>query len=469
MITTGLPSSVRRPGAFSAFKFNANLQLALTDLAVAIIAEKTAAGTATVDTPIEVFDEDDADTKGGINSLAALGVKKALEQAKIMGQSPRIFMVPIAEPGGGTKATYTFTVTVTTALAGNLVIRIAGRTITVGVSAGDAQNTIATAIKNAIDAQTRYLPGTASVATNVVTFTFATKGVNGNDCAVETVSAPSGVTCVAAASVAGAGAAVITTAVQSLYDRRYNAVCSSNHTTTDIATILVERLASWGYGQQNYRHFFIGERGSLGTAQTLANAAADFGILIGSYEATPSLPLEIAVCDAFAEFGSERPNVNMDGQRVALYPPSATYAYTTAEIESALAGGITPHVPDGSYSKIVRMVTTQTTLDGVPSEALRDIAYSRTAAYRAELHANNFRAMFKQEVITDEVKARIRTMQIGIDRGLEAQNILRDVETFLDQYVVEVSGAVAGRIVSSSPFRVAGPLHQLDSLHTMYL
>jgi len=469
MIVTGLPSSVRRPGAFSAFKFNASLQLALSQLRVVIIAEKLAAGTATADAPIQIFDEDDADTKLGQGSFAALGCRKAFEQGKIMGSMPEVWAAPIVEPAGGTKATYTFTVTVTTALGGDLVVRVAGRTITVPVSAGDAQNTIATALKNALDAQKRYLPGTAGVAANVVTFTVATKGVNGNDVAVETVSAPSGVSCAAAAGVAGAGAAVITTAVQALYDKRYHAVCLANHTTTDIATILVERAAAWGYAQQNYRFFFMGERGSLGTAQTLQAAANDFGIVIGSYEGTPSLPVEIAVCDAFAEFASEQPNVNMDGQRVALYPASGTNAYTTSEIESALNGGVTPHVPDGSFSKIIRMVTSQITLDGVATETVRDIAYPRTAAYRAELHESNFRLQFKQEVITNETLARVRRMQIGIDRALEAANILRDVETFLDQYNVEISASVAGRVVSSSPFKPAGPLHQLDSLHIMHL
>ncbi len=469
-IVTSLPNNVRRPGAFSTIKWQNALTAALNENRAVIVAEKSASGTATADVPIQIFDEDDADDKLGEGSFAALGCRKAFEQGNLMGGAmPEVWCAPLTENGAGAKATFTFTVTVTTATAGDLKLRIAGRPIIVPVNAGDAQNTIATNIDAAIDSLKRNLPGTSAAAANVVTFTVATKGVNGNDVAVEVVSAPSGVSVVAAAGVAGTGAASITAAVQALYDQRYHAVCIANHTTTDIATLVTERAAAWGFNQQNYRFFFMGERGSLGTAQTLQAAANDFGIVIGTYEGTPSLPIEIAVCDAFAEFASTRPNVNMDGQVVALYPPSAASVYTTTEIESALNGGLTPHTPEGSYSKIVRMMTSEVTLDGVNTEVLRDISYPRTAAYRAELHELNFRQQFKRENVTDETLPRVRDMQIGIDRALADQGILRDVESRIDEYVVALHPSVAGRMQSSSPFTPAGALHQLDAVHVMYM
>jgi phage tail sheath gpL-like len=469
-IVTSLPSNVRRPGAFSEIKFQqAGQQLVPLPLRVVIVAEKSAAGTATVDAPIQVFDEDDADTKAGQGSFAAIGARKAIEQGKLMGSTPEIWIAPLAEPAGGTKAITTITVTVTTAAGGDVVFKVAGRPVTASVSAGDAQNTIASAIKSALDTLKPVLPVVASVATNVVSATAVTKGVNGNDVAFELVKAPAGVTIAFAQSVAGAGVAVIATAIQALYDVRYHAVCTSNHTTTDIASMLIERAAAWGFNAQSYRFFFVGERGSIATAQALQAAANDFGILVGSYEGCPNLPIEIAVADAIAEFASEAPNVNMDGQRVALYPASGTYAYTAPEIESLLNGGCTPHAPDGSYSKIVRMVTTQITLNGSPSETVRDIAYPRTAAYRAEQGEIAFRTQFKQEVLSNDVLPRVRDMQVGIDRQMEERNYLRDVDSFLDQFQVEIAASPAGRIVSSSPFRPAGPLHQLAALHVMYL
>lgn len=468
-IVTSTPNNLRRPGAFSEFDFTSAAQsLVPLALRAVIVAEKTAAGTATIETPIQVFSEGDADTKGGQGSLSAILLRTAFAQAKLSGASPEIWLCPIAEPGGGTATQETITVTVTTATAGTLIFTVAGRPVSVGISAGDAQNSIASAIKSAMDAMKSTIPFTAAVTTNVVTATHTTKGVNGNDAVFALVQAPTGVSVAFAQSVAGAGAASITNAIQALYDQRYHGVAISNHTTTDIATLVLERAAAWGFSQKNYRFFFVGEHGSLGTAQTLEAAANDFGIVVGTYEATPSLSGEIAVCDMIAEFSRDAPNANLDGERVALYPASGAFAYTAAEIESALNSGCTPHEPDGAFSKITRLVTTATTLNSAQTEAVRDIAYPRTAAYRAEQVEIAYRTRFRQEVDTQELRDRVRDMIIEVSRAMEDLKYLQDVDTFLDQTQVEKSTLTVGRYVSSAPFRVAGPNHQLVTKHTMY-
>lgn len=472
-IQSSIPTSLRRPGAYHEFKFvPAGQQLVPLALRIAIVAEKTATGTATADTPVQIFDETDADTKLGVGSMGALLCRKALEQAKLSGGSPEIWAVPVAEPGAGTAAVQTITTTVTTAQGGNIVLRVAGRLVIVGVGAGDAQNTIATAIKNKLDELAGTLPVTASVATNVVTATSRTKGTNGNDVAFEVISTPTGVSVATTQTVPGAGALAITNAVASLFDRRYDAIVLSNHGTGDAAMLLVHRADAWGYAQKNYRFIFMGERGSLGTAQTLQAALNDFGFAIISCEGTPSLPGELAVVGAVAEFSREKPNANLDGERVAIVPPSGALAYTNAEVESALAGGVTPLTPDGSFCKIERLVTTQITLNSAAFEPLRDIAYPRTAAFIATQVDIGFLTGFRQEVLDDDpdndIRGRVRDMVIEKHRAAQKDRILRDVDTFLDQIQVEIAPAPSGRLVISDPFRVAGPLHQGAFVHTMY-
>src|ERR1051326_857616 len=193
-IITSLPNNVRRPGAFSTIKWQNALQTALNDLRAVIVAEKSAAGTAPSNAPIQIFDEDDADAKLGMGSFAALGCRKAFEQSKLMGGAmPELWAAPLDEPAGGAKATITLTVTVTTAEQGDLKFRIAGRPLVAPVNDGDAQNTIAATIAAAIASSQRILPGTAAAVANVVTFTVATKGVNGNDVAAVVDSLPTGV------------------------------------------------------------------------------------------------------------------------------------------------------------------------------------------------------------------------------------------------------------------------------------
>lgn len=468
MIVTQTPNSLRRPGSFQEFKFvAASQQLVPLAQRVVIVAE-CKGGTAAIEVPIQVFDEDDADTKAGVGSFGALMCKMAFATMNLKGAGPEIWLCPIAE-SGGVATQNTITVTGPATASGTLVLRVAGRLVNVGVTAGDAQNTIATAIKSALDALKKTLPVTAGVAANVVTTTNVTKGVNGNDVVLEQISPVAGVTIAFVQSVAGTLAASITNAVNALFDQRYHAVATSNHTTTDIGIELTSLADAWSNNQKNYRWFFMGERGSLGTAQALQAAANDKGIVVVSCEATPSLPGELAVAAAVATFARSAPNANLDGDELPLVPPSGAFAYTTAEIESALSSGVTPLTPSSvSRLKIERLVTTATTLNGAPFEPLRDIQFPRTAAFRAEQIDIAYRTGFIQETLDAEVKGRIRDMIIGVDRAMEALRYLRDVDTFLDQIQVDESTVVAGRVVASAPFKVAGPLHQAVVVNTMY-
>lgn len=174
------------------------------------------------------------------------------------------------------------------------------------------------------------------------------------------------------------------------------------------------------------------------------------------------------MCDAVAAFSREAPNANLNNERVALYPASGAFAYTGPEIEAALNAGLTPHEPDGAWSKITRMVTTATTLNGEPTEAVRDLAYPRTTAYRAEQLRIGFKQRFPQANDTPETLTRVRDMTIEISRAMEALGYIRDVDALLDQTQIERSTLTAGRLVENSPFRVAGPINQLVVKNTMF-
>ncbi len=468
MILTSTPTSLRRPGAFTEFKFvAAGQQLVPLPLRVAIVAEKSSVGTATVEVPVQVFDEDDGDTKCGKGSFAALMARAAFATAHLKGSSPEIWVCPVAE-SSGVATQETITVTVATNLAGNLVLQICGVTVIVPCSAGDSVSTIASAISAQLATLKSVLPFTATPAAGVVTCLMNTKGVNGNDVSFATISAPSGVTIAYAQSVAGTGACSITNAVNALYDRRYHAIAVNNHTTTDITTMLTVLADAWSYSQKNYRWFFMGERGSTGTAQTLSAAANDKGVLIINCEQIPTFPGAIAAGAAVAEFAREAPNANLDGDVLPFAPPSGAYAFTAAEIESNLNAGVTPLTPEGSFVKIERLVTTKTTENSAAFEPLRDLAYSRTAAYRAEQLDIGFRTGFVQQTLDAEVLQRVRDMIIGKDRAMEELGYLTGVDDLLDQIQVEKSPSVAGRVVASAPFYVAGPLHQGVFVNILY-
>lgn len=482
-VTTTVPTSLLTPQSYHTFQHvKAGAGLAPLPLRVLLVGVKSSAGTATAETPVQVLDVADGITKAGQGSELALMIAKAFEQGMLNASSgrggmPECWICPIAAPGASVAAAETITVTVTTAVAGNVVLRIAGRTIYVGVSAGDAQNTIATAIKNAIAAQIRDLPVTAGVSTNVVTCTHVTTGTNGNDVVYEVVSTPSGVSIALAQSVAGTGTVDITAALDAAVDRNYDAVAVSIHSSTAVSDALTHLAAMWGYAQKFWRWVFIGDKASLGTAQGYASSADSEKILIASCEASPSLPSEIAAATAVAAFGVERPNANLDGVELALYPPAAASAYTAAEIESALAGGVTPLKPtaSGARLQIVRLITTKMTENSVPFTALMDLAISRTLAYRATQYDIAYQTRFQQEVIdgatsdpNSTLLNRVRDTCVGIDRELGRLGYLRDVETTILEIQVAEASSPAGRLLVQAPCRVAGPLHQVAFNHVNY-
>lgn len=467
VILTTVPVSLRRPGVYSEFEFVANAQnlIALPNRIVVVAEAK--GGTAAFDQAIQVFSEVDADAKCGANTFAATGARMAFATGNLRGSTSEIWVAPVAEPGGGAQATETLTVAVTTAKAGNLTISIAGRLITAGVNANDSANAIATSLQAAIAAKGATLPVVATVGGAVVTCKPPTKGVNGNDIAYAVVEQPVGVTLTPAQSVAGAGVADPTNALNSLYDRRYHGVALSNHTTVDIALLLLARAVDWGYAQANYKFYFMGSRDSLGTAGALQAAANDFGINVTVCEQIPRTPIEIAAAVAETWFAHDAPNFNTDGEVIPLEPPPGAFAFTASEVESALNGGMTPLTPAGSFVKIERLVSTEITVNGAPFEPLRDMAYPRTSSWLAEQIAFAI-ASIQQAVETDDVLTDARDIIVEVDRAAERLGYIRDVDTFLDQIQTVFASSPAGRLNATNPHRVAGPLHQSVVHNTMY-
>jgi phage tail sheath gpL-like len=476
-IPSKVPSNLRTPGGYHEFDFTAGgQQLVTLDRRIVIIAEKTAAGTAVVETPIQLFGELDGDAKCGVGSMASLMNRMALLQAKLSNVGAcEIWVCPVAEPAGGTATIYTITVSNPATESKDLILDINGVILTVGVNLGDAAATIATAIKNKCDEFKTSLPVTASVVGAVVSLTFNHKGTNGNGMRRVTVQTPAGVGIAHAVGTPGVGVYAPANALAALYDRRYHGVALSNHSTTDAAVLLADAALSWGFAQKNYRFYALGESGSLGTAQTLEGAFNDYRFLFSTCEGIGALPGQMAVAKLMAWMSREAPNANLDDERLALSPPSAIDAFTSAETESALASGLTPLVPDGPYVKIVRLVTTQITVSGAPFEPLREPALPRTAAYMAEQVDIGFKIGFHQEVLYDDpdsgddILARVRDMVVDKHRAAQRAKYIRDVDTFLPQIKAEISDSVPGRIVVQDPMRVAGPLHQGAFLHTMYL
>lgn len=126
----------------------------------------------------------------------------------IYGKSVPLWVIPVPEETGGTQATKTVTITVTTAVAGTISLYIGDVLYTVGVAAGASADTIGASVAAKINADPN-CPFTATNLSGVVTLLAKMKGTFGNYYLVElnyeaTEELPGGVTVVIADGVAGA-------------------------------------------------------------------------------------------------------------------------------------------------------------------------------------------------------------------------------------------------------------------------
>ena len=149
-VTTSLPSNKLKPGVFVEFDTSSGLRgVRPVSYRGALIGAHTSAGTQAIRTPVRVYTEDEADGYFGAGSELALMCRAAIAAGKKAGNMAELWAVAEDEPSGGTKAAFTLTVTGPATASGNLVIKVCGLLISVGVTSGDAQNTIAAAIEAA--------------------------------------------------------------------------------------------------------------------------------------------------------------------------------------------------------------------------------------------------------------------------------------------------------------------------------
>lgn len=478
-VNTGISAALRRPQTFHRliFELGNRLLVPLSTSAV-LIGTKSSAGTATAATVYTVSDPEEGDTLFGAGSELALMCRKAFETAAKLGAGPALYAVCLGEPGAGVASAETLTITGPATADGNLIVRIAGRWITVGVANGQSAATIAAALKSAIDAQKKFLPVTAGIGGAVVTCTHVTKGTNGNDTTFTVEKLPAGVGCALAHSVTGTGTVDIQTALDAIAGQDFDAVAIANHQSADITEINAQVDAVWAAAEKRWRYFFLGEFGSIGTATTLASGANREGVLVVNCEGTPSLTGEIATAAMMGSLSRSRPNAIFNSLRLPLYAPPIALVFTGSEVETALNAGITPLSPvkngnvisDGEL-KIERLITTRTTLNSVPFSVTMDLGISRGAIYVARQLDVNYTLRFGADANPDGVlddaqtQDQIRDMVNNVMGALVDTRVVRDWSTDRAKLVIEADAAAVGRENVDVSYKVVAGLHQAAFVH----
>lgn len=465
-ITHSIGSNVRR--AFRSAEFNvASAARALETGAprVALVGVQSSAASKAALELSEVFSELDGDSNHGRGSELALMARWAMKGARDYGKQAQIWTVGIADPAG-TAAVEKITAAVgTITAAGDVVIKIAGRRIPVGCAVGDDQDDVASKIADAIQERASELPVTAAVNgvnANEVDVTAVCTGVNGNDVVYSVDdSAIAGVSVSSAQSVAGVGAVDVSAALDVLIDKDYDFIAFSNHTSTDISDMAAHNTSMWDPITKKWRFGVIAETGSLATGQALATAADDMGQIVITAEDWPNTPGEIAAyCAAIwaGETDPAKPFTELD--LPSLYLPDAASVPTAAEIESAIAGGMTILTTNAqrTRARFNRCVNTKVTENSVPFYAASDITTPKTLVYLARAVDTAQGLILAQAKKSARTLRRIRSATLAVLFAAEVAEWIQNVEDHKGELVVETDPDLATRIATAIPASVVPPL-----------
>ena len=482
-ISTGVPFGRRTPSTAHTFSFS-TAGAGLTPIAqtTALVGAMHTTGNAVADTPYRIWDAIDADTRFGAGSGLALMCRAFFKQCAKQGAiGPILYAAGLTPPGAGTAHAQTSTFGGAATAGGTGIVRIAGVPIQFAVTSGDAAATVATAFKAACDAKVAELPVTSGVVGAVVTHTHLTKGEVGADVKYELVQLPAGLTFASAVFAAGAGVTDPTAALTALRAFKIHGVAIENRKAADVTILKADAALAWGPFSKAWRHYYIGDASTLATADTLATGSNDYAVIVVQWEASPTLGGQLAAAAVAKFYSTDRPNANFNGQEIVGVPPADAAVYTTAELETALAAGTIPILPNAAKDAgvIVRAVTTKATTAGARDDGAYDLCASRTAAAIAEQcditwqrDFTGLEAVFVSDPDDpDNTLDKATDMVKSVHRKYAALRppVLRNVDEFIEQIRVEETPGVVGGLDFDNPFRVAGPINTADFRHRSYL
>lgn len=382
-----IPVSMNTPGAYIEVDGSrANLGLPVPRRRTVIIGQRLASGTAAINTLTRV------DTIAAGKVLAGQGsmLARMIELYKLNDSTTELWIVPVNDLVGGSKASMTYTVSAQPTAAGTLFLRLTDQAIPVAVAAGQSTASIATAIGAAINANPD-LPVSATVVGSVVTITCDHKGTLGNGLDFRLnynpgETTPAGFAATPTAFTGGAGAPDITTALAAIGDEPFATFVHAYTDSTNLSAIEAFLATRFDGLHQNDGLAFTAAVDTLGNLETLGLSRNSPFAPIGGIKGLPNPFWELAAAMAgqVAASGTIDPAQPLTGLALTgIHAPAIVDRFIRQEREYLLADGISTFTIDGNGAVCIeRMVTTYTlNAQGLPDTAFRDVNTMLTLAY----------------------------------------------------------------------------------------
>ncbi|GAB0510920.1 phage tail sheath subtilisin-like domain-containing protein [Escherichia coli] len=377
----------------------------------------------------------------------------------------------------GAAATVTLTVTGAATETGTVNVYVGRTRVQAPVTNGDNVATIASSIKDAINAVPA-LPFTASSSAGVVTLTARHKGLCGNEIPVSLnyygfgggEVLPAGVQIAVATGTAGTGAPVLTGAVAAMADEPFDYIGLPFNDTASVNTLVTEMndtSGRWSYARQLYGHVYTAKAGTL---SELVNAGDQFNqqhITLAGYEKETQTPADelaasrTARAAVFIRNDPARPT--QTGEMVGMLPAPKGKRFTMTEQQTLLSHGVATAYVESGVLRIQRDVTTyRKNAYGVADNSYLDSETLHTSAYvlrklksvitskygRHKLASDGTRFGPGQAIVTPAV---IKGELLATYRQLERAGIVENYELFKQYLVVERDASDPNRLNTLFP------------------
>ena len=381
-----IPANLRIPGHFVEFDNSMAVKgLPGMPFRGLLIGQRLSTGTIAAHILKQITDPSQARTYFGNGSA----LHHMAEVFRRNNQFTELWAIAVDDNGAGVQATGTVTVTGPATASGTIYLYVAGRRITIGVTNGDAQDTIAAAIEAALDADAT-LPVIASLATNVVTLTARHKGEIGNEIDLrvnyhEGENTPAGVGLTVVAMASGVTNPSLTNMIAALGDEWFQVIVNPFTDATSLAALEAEMLSRWGAMRPYNGHLFAGKRGTFSALSSFGSGRnSQFSTYMGANESpTPGYEWAAALGGVAAHhlfLDPARPIQTLP--LTGVLTPATSKLFTQSERNLLLFDGISTFLRDiDGTVRIERAITSyQLNAAGAVDPSYLDVETMFTAA-----------------------------------------------------------------------------------------
>lgn len=486
MLFNQIPSTTRTPGSYGEFDASgARPGTSTKPRHILLLAHKLSAGTAVAATPVKLTGgAPQCDTLGGIGSPMS-------EMGRVIFDvwpDAEVTVIHVAEPSGGAAAAGSLVWTGTATADGTISLYIAGRLLEVDVLSGDTHTAIATAVFNAINADTRMPISATNGTAGTTTLAAKWKGTSGNDILVElnrlsTQALPAGISCTVTTMASGSGVPQAAAAIAAIPDDSYDRIVSQWNDDTTMDLLEAEARTRWGAMVQLDAIVHAGWRGAYADAATYGAARNCELSSVACIEKSPTAPWIAAAnyaAVAATETDPARPLNTLALKHVVA--PKVSERYTRTERDELLHTGMTTIKVDASdVVRIERAVTTyQTNAASLEDDTYLDITTPQTLAYlrwdvnrlaatkypRHKLADDGTRTSPDQPVITPTIW---RGEIITLGEAWERAGLIEDFDTFREAVTVERNATDPNRLDTFLPPDLVNGAHVFASKYGFIL